>query len=442
MDVRMSDVEHTRSTQFACAAVLTSLLLVTVFGRSALAGPVTPESWTQRALALQYELSSDVGYRNAPWVGTHNSFNSIAEMGLTLADQDSNQQIAIVDQLELGIRSIELDLHWIFRPDLGGYAVVVCHARPAAEGNAGCTIEKPLEQVLTPIIAWLREPAHRDQVINVHLQDELDSAAAHDAAAATLTEQLGDLLYEPRTAATGQCAPLPLGLSRNDVRASQAQVVLVSDCGSGSAWPGLVFDWESHKEGRPLDYREYPACDQDFPRSEYKRNLIRYFEDSTQLTGGASEVGAGERRDPITVETAARMARCGVDLIDLDQLVAGDPRLAALVWSWAPGQPARGKCVLQRVGTKQPFGRWYSKSCDARRKAACRRRGGAWLITKRRVPQRAAHRLCKNRGAVHAVPRSGFEAQRLRRRMEREHAHSVWLGYRSRHGTWTALDHR
>src|SRR4051794_37516564 len=70
------------------------------------------EAWTQRALALQYELGSDMPLRNAPWAGTHNSFNSSAEMGPTLSAMDSNQGLPLQDQLALGIRSLELDVHW------------------------------------------------------------------------------------------------------------------------------------------------------------------------------------------------------------------------------------------------------------------------------------------------------------------------------------------
>src|SRR3712207_2277530 len=42
-------------------------------------------SWTDRALPFQAALAGDVGMRDAPWVGTHNSFNSIAEMGTTVS---------------------------------------------------------------------------------------------------------------------------------------------------------------------------------------------------------------------------------------------------------------------------------------------------------------------------------------------------------------------
>src|SRR3954471_18438243 len=36
-------------------------------------------SWTHRALAFQYALGRDVPLSDAPWIGTHNSFNSTSE---------------------------------------------------------------------------------------------------------------------------------------------------------------------------------------------------------------------------------------------------------------------------------------------------------------------------------------------------------------------------
>ncbi|MFL5870414.1 MAG: hypothetical protein ACJ75R_04990, partial [Solirubrobacterales bacterium] len=147
--------------------------------------------WVQGALADQYELGSSLPLRNAPWVGTHNSFNSVAEMSPTLSDLDSNQQIKIVDQLDLGVRSIELDLHWI--PSLspyGGFSPVVCHG---TDKHVGCSIEKPLGPVLDEIGGWLREPEHRDQVLLLYLEDHLDNATGYDTAAATVEQKLGDL---------------------------------------------------------------------------------------------------------------------------------------------------------------------------------------------------------------------------------------------------------
>ncbi len=435
---------HKGARRVFCGAALAIAALTALAGAAGgREGTRDRTDWPRAALALQYDLSSDVGYRDAPWVGTHNSFNSPMEVGSTLSAGDSNQQLRITDQLDLGVRSIELDLHFLVRPGPGARAVVVCHGRGESQAHAGCTTEPTLDRVLDPIVAWLRERAHRAEVINVHLQDELESAAGYDAAAKILKQKLGRLLYAPSPRAGGGCASLPLDLTRNDVRGARAQVVLVSDCGPGSGWPKAVFDWsEPHEEGRPLDYRDYPDCDRELPRSTYSKKMIRYFEDSTRLTEGASQTGAAEKRDRITGETAARMARCGVDLIDLDQLVPEDPRLEALVWSWAPGEPSRGRCAVQRVSRALPFGRWRSQRCGGERAIACRKSDRKWIVGARATPNREARAACRDQNADYSVPRSGYEVQLLRKRMERKGIRSVWLGYRKNEKGWTALDQR
>src|SRR3954449_654431 len=272
-------------------------------------GPCQPEAdvagwdqtWTHRALAFQYALGNGLGLRDAPWVGTHNSFNSIAEMGNTLSDTDSNQQLSLLDQLAIDVRSLELDLH-----SFAGRQVV-CHARGADEGHAGCSIERGIQDVTSEIGGWLR--AHRDQVLLLYLEDHLDGAADHDAATARLLAGLGNVVYRPSGPG---CTELPLSLTRRAVLDAGKQVVIVSGCGEGSAWPGIAFDWSDHVEsGSPAGFRDYPDCGPDYKRPTYDANLVRYFEDSTWLSEGVAFAG-GEEDDPgITPPIAAAMARCG-----------------------------------------------------------------------------------------------------------------------------------
>src|SRR3954471_3498852 len=336
-------------------------------------GPCQPEAdvsgwdrtWAHRALSLQYALGNDLGLRDAPWVGTHNSFNSIAEMGNTVSDADANQQLSLPDQLAIDVRSIEIDMHsW-----LGGQ--VVCHARGADQRHAGCSAEKAVGPVVDEIAGWLR--AHPRQVLLLYIEDNLDGPADHDAAAAAVKHSLGSLLYPP-PAAAGDCRDnLPLTLSRDDVLRAGRQVVIVSGCGEGAAWRSLAFDWSAHEENRPVGYTDLPKCG-DYTRATYDAKLIRYYEDSTWLTAGASNFGQSSVDDGITPATAAKMMRCGVDLIGLDQLLPGDGRLDALVWSWAPGQPAAkgGDCAVALAS-----GRWEVSPCGDGDAVACRDAAGA-----------------------------------------------------------------
>ena len=119
----------------------------------AFAAPASADDWARSALGDQYRLGDSLGLRDAPWVGTHNSFNSPAEMGPTLSDMDANQKIDLTDQLDAGVRSIELDLHRFPSVQGGGFAPVVCHA---ADYNAGCSVEKTLGPVLDEVAGWLR----------------------------------------------------------------------------------------------------------------------------------------------------------------------------------------------------------------------------------------------------------------------------------------------
>ena len=109
-------------------------------------------SWTHRAVGFQARLGDPLSLTEAAWVGTHNSFNALAN-GFTLSHGDSNQQLTLAQQLDVDVRSIELDLHVLQRAQ--GPTVVVCHGRGPDELHFGCTTEPTLAQVLPQVRDWL-----------------------------------------------------------------------------------------------------------------------------------------------------------------------------------------------------------------------------------------------------------------------------------------------
>ncbi|MDQ5808639.1 MAG: hypothetical protein M3320_08190, partial [Actinomycetota bacterium] len=329
------------------------------------------KSWTSKALAFQFALGDTVPLRNAQWAGTHNSFNSIAEMGLALSVMDSNQQLSLVDQLRVGVRSLELDVHWFPSARGGGMAPVVCHAQ---EG-AGCSVEKPLGETLAPIGEWLR--GHRDQVLFLYLENQLRGEEGSDAAAAAIEAEIGDLVLRP-AGKPGDCAQLPYAATREDVLDAGKQVVIVSNCGDGAAWRSWSYGWGDHVETRP---QGFDGCHADFDRRTYDATIVRYFEDDTWLTSAASNAGASSRDDGLTAETTALMTRCGVDLLGWDQLAANDARLDATIWSWAQGQDVAAKCAAQRPSD----GRWVAGTCREKRRFVCRSSSGAFTVTPKRL---------------------------------------------------------
>jgi hypothetical protein len=361
------------------------------------------KSWTHRALAFQYGLAGDVGMVNAPWLGTHNSFNSIAQQGPALSTTDANQQLTLVDQLRMDMRSLELDVHWFPSVRAGGQnAPVVCHAG-AVSDHDGCSTEPLLGPVLDQIAGWLR--THRDQVLLLYMEDHL-SGGGYPSAVAAIKQSLGSMVY--RTG-SGGCTELPADLTRNKVLAAGAQVVMVanSGCGEGADWRSLAFSWTKHREEGPSQFVANPPCG--FARSDYDTRLIRYYEDSTWLSAGAG-AAAGDPDSPgLTPAIVKAMTRCGVDLFGFDQLQPGDGRNDAAVWSWAPGERTSAGCAEMRGD-----GRWYALGCKQKRPVACRRSDGSWLVTDKSFAAAKAAGACSAEGAKLDVPRTGYDNELLR----------------------------
>lgn len=434
----------------AIGAALAALALPSA---SEAAAPEPDDGWAQRALGIQYEVASDVGWTNMPWVGTHNSYNSIEQTGVALSPNDSNQQITNVAQLEAGVRSLELDVHRF--PDLPGTSgpLRVCHARPASEGHLGCTTEKELAPTLAEIVEWLDRPANSDEVLLLYLEDHMGDAAGYNGAADVVNAELGHRLYKPPP---GGCSEVPSTLTREQIQAAGKQAFIVSDCGpaGASGWHGVAFNWDSHVESRPFDYEDFPDCGPDFTITKYETAFVRYFEDSTQLTERA-----GTPDDGITPATAAAMARCGVDLVGLDQVTGPeDPRFEGLVWSWQvnrprPGMKGERNCAVQRRnvevapelafgGSAEPATRaaWFDHRCARLHAAACRDAAGAWTIESRRVTQRKARKACKADGLVLGTPRTGYEAQGFDAALEAAGVRQAWIGAKRKPEGWATPD--
>jgi hypothetical protein len=385
-------------------------------------------SWLHRAAAFQYRLGNGLPFVSAQWLGTHNSFNSVRD-SLTLSHVDSNQQLTLTQQLEIDMRSLELDVHFV--PSLesdGAKAVVVCHGESPSQENFGCTKEPRLVDVLPEIATWLN--GHRDQVLLLYLEDELGDPAGYAQTVSALDSSLrhpdgSSMIYRPSASemnANG-CANLPLGISRDDVLSRGAQVVLVGNCRSG--WASDVYSWDANhvESGSTPDYRAFPTCDATYPRSVYDSKLVRYYEDSTFLSAAVDPAESPSRAQAamLTPAHVADMTRCGVNLFGFDQILPDDGRIEASIWSWAKDQPdARaGSCALQRTD-----GRWLTAPCQERHPAACSSSTG-WTLTPP-VAFAAAPSACRSRGARFDLPHTGYDNSLLR---EVAGSSAVWIEY-------------
>ncbi|CEZ59172.1 Conserved exported or envelope protein of uncharacterised function [Mycobacterium tuberculosis] len=314
------------------------------------------QSWVHRTARFQDALQDPVPLRETQWLGTHNSFNSLSD-SFTVSHADSNQQLSLAQQLDIDVRALELDLHYL--PRLEGHGapgVTVCHGLGPKNANLGCTVEPLLATVLPQIANWLNAPGHTEEVILLYLEDQLKNASAYESVVATLDQVLRradgtSLIYRPNPArrATNGCVPLPLDVSREEIRASGARAVLVGSCAPG--WSAAVFDWSGVEleSGSNSGYRPYPACDATYGRGVYAWRLVRYYEDSTLATALANPTRPPANPQALTPPKVQAMTDCGVNLFGFDQLLPEDGRIQASLWSWAPDEPraGAGACALQ-----------------------------------------------------------------------------------------------
>jgi hypothetical protein len=396
--------------------------------------------WLGQALELQHRLGDALPLTDAMWVGTHNSFNTVSNVPPSLSNLDSNQHVSLVDQLRLGVRGIEIDVHW--NPSVwagGAKAPVVCHARPPSQLNAGCTDERLLPDELAPVSDWLRAPEHRRDVILLYLEDNIDEAAGYEASAAAISQTIGDLVYAPP--AGHGCELLPMTLRRADVLAAHKQVVVMSGCGgaasTASQWRSTVFDDSVRAEDGNPTFAGYPACTSgSVTPADYGTKLVRFFEDSTFVSAATSGGDPGHR---FTVDGLRDMVRCGVNLFGLDQLDPSDPRLVAMVWSWAPNEPAtasNGTCVVDAAD-----GRFHTAPCrGAKRPFACVDVSGEWFVSSAAGFPGAGMAACRTDrpSAVFAVPGSGGHAQRLNEAKAAAGVSEAWVSYQFANGAWSA----
>lgn len=362
-------------------------------------------SWLERALAHQRALDDDLPLRNELWVHTHNSYNADA-YPQTFYGLDPNQLYSITDQLRMGIRAIEIDVHWMQHPDgapeNGFNAVVVCHGGVGPAAHFGCGVNDPLlSERLEEVRAWMDD--NPTEVVLLYLENNLDDdRAAHRIAAKAVDGAFGPLVHKP----SKRCAPLPMETTRRQIREAGHRLLITGNCGPG-AWGRFVHErgplWKERGIGYGDDFPAYP-CTAERNAGDYDTSFIRRYGDETGLSSGANAGG------DVTVADARNMIRCGVDMPGLDNLVPFDERLAAFVWSWAPGEPKREMgCAVHG-----PDARFRSSGCAKRLQFACRTTQGGWIVTRARGKWTSGDKRCAQVGGVFDVPRTGWDNELLR----------------------------
>ena len=413
-----------------CRKTVAPALCEPVDGRSITPAEIAAyqSSDTHKALAGQRALDEDLPLREAQIVHTHNTFNSSSYFS-TLTNQDPNQVYGITDQLDMDVRFLELDLHWVPSPfgtvATNGHWVTLCHGNSAIVPGVhiGCTWDRPFQDGLAEVRTWL--DAHPGEFVFLYLENQLGGGTqAHTVAAQLLDAAFpGSMIYKPPAATP--CADMPLSTSRADMKAAGARVLLVGNCGAGD---GLGTPWGEvvHSRGGAWDESgsaPYDAaeCTADRTAKLGGSTFRRYFGDSTWLTAmnsGSTDIGPAD---------AAEMVRCGVNIVGFDQLMPDDGKLAAMVWSWRTAPPTSSTdCAAQAAD-----GRFDAKPCTDVLRFACLTSAGAWAISTTTGTESAGATACAADypGSTYGVPGNGWRNDLLRAAHALVTTDHIWLNH-------------
>lgn len=405
-------------------------------------------------LAFQRSLEDDVPVADATWLGTHNSYNARGD-GYGVGDNVlnalirkltgnetnvilANQEFSMTDQLNMGVRFVEVDPHYVFGE------VRMCHAGGAHlwwlddilwlvgeltghtidfdSAQIGCApFDRPFESGIAEIAEWLARPENAGEVVVLYLDDDAE------------LQEWGklDLVLDPLQRHFGNMT-LPVGdidaryggrwPSRRQLVADGRRVIVANNLDYG---PPYDEQWFGHfwKEQLNVNNLTYPVC----KGAGGDEGVWRFLSDSTIY----SVFYNGPARGLINETTLPLLYRCGVTFPCTDQL---SPYLGAFsVWSWAPGQPAPGRGANESCTavSAPPDGRWFTAPCAESRPVACRSNvsDAVWVVTwLRPEPFATAASACPE-GFAFVAPRNGFETYRIADTAGALDAASVWINH-------------
>jgi hypothetical protein len=349
------------------------------------AGSVQIPAYHNLSLATQRALQFDLPLNWATLYGTHNSFVTYAD-ALSLEDAwidatfiqplwpnasdnqfvSANQDLSVLDQMNFGIRQVELDVHY------HDYAIRLCHAGgvgdPAIDQilewiaalenstaqylteTLGCfasnegdgSREWPLSQALAQIADWLALERNANEVLVLMFDDQetlLDPFQQIGNLVGNISQYLGaDVVFSPddKMRLFPDPAPWqPLWPSARALVALGKRVVFTSGEDYGPEMYPLVFpkygqyplNVANWTEFSPEDVGPFPACPMSGSSFELNQGYIaRIFGDRVMY---------GPLYDPTDLINATRfgeLVRCGVNFPCLDgatpQIVEGG------IWTW------------------------------------------------------------------------------------------------------------
>lgn len=278
-------------------------------------------SWASKTLRLQNQIDLHTPMSKNNILGSHNTYNSseYANDGY-IRYIDPQQKHTIKEQLQLGARFIELDLHWKFNWSDWRYHLLLCHGG-VCSGN-----DKFFHEGLEEMKQWLESPEAKDQVVILYIEDHATNK--HSNMYSELMSKIGSYIYK-----SNGCKSIPSNLTKADVLNAGSQVIVWKDagCSDNTNMNSTVFTGLG--------------------------SIDRVWEDRTVI--GAIFDNAGDGL--IDATDVREMFKLGRNIVNLDDFTYDDRQTAA-IWSWNTNEPNNANnedCAIMLAS-----GRWADVGCS------------------------------------------------------------------------------
>lgn len=392
-------------------------------------GTVVVEPWMSNAVRLQARLARTLPFCFTCMFGTHNSAITLADGYGNLdasyqalfkyvkwASKDfsgavlrtNNQWLSLTDQMNLGVRVVEIDTHWVggvlrvahcgglhvgplntLVKALNTIAKLIGHHIRWDTETMGCDpslssipalVQRTLKEALQEVADWMADPANEDELVVLFFDDQLDLStwglAGHlkQDILSVFPEEM--IFTQNDLTANGQKWP-----SGSEMVISGRRLILVSVADYGDEMAPIIF---------PRGSQVCQWMEPSLRRVEAAPECVLKWRQGTEselFTGSLVRVSTCELEyGPLNCDFVWRggnapffdeasipgVVNCGLNIPSPDLLTPS--RAAAAVWTWAAGHPFQGggDCAVMSVTDA----RWRAVPCP----------GQAGNVDKQQIP--------------------------------------------------------
>ena len=368
--------------------------------------------WLQFALKTQRELQIDVPVDHVQVLGSHNSQNNRASghgnldtCHWPLRPDDvwcislANQEFSFTDQLNMGVRNIEIDLWDCF----GKIRMSHC----SRWMKLGCSPwDKEFAEGIREISDWTRKSENRNEIIEIYLDDQTTESADWPIDQA-IKQYFGDKVLTP--------TDLKLKFSDNwptirEMRKIKKTAFFIDQNNKHS---GRYL--HEHFWNRWFNVNSFSTQLKNCSAIGNNKETVRIYSDSTvygPFWNGIKQQG--------TIMDFKKYLLCGVSFPSADQI--NSELMKTAVFTWAEGEP-KHPINESSCAVLSSEGRWRLADCNADHYFACvsKLNENIWSVSSEMG--KYLNPLCQE-GMEFSVPRNGYQHQEL---VKTSKGRKVWI---------------